>query len=542
VLTVGDLVLDPATRRVSRGDKEIDLTPKEFGLLDLFLHHPGEALSRTRILEHVWDFAYDRDSNVVDVYVRYLGRRSTGRSVGVRSRRCAASGIDSGRSPVRLPIRTRLTLVFASVSLLVLVVAGAALVIGFRAELDRTINGGLLSRLETARADPLAGIAAIPQGDDAFAQLIGPDGALESSSNLPAEPLLPLAVLASIQGGTFFDRAVRMVDDRVAARLLAVPLADGSHLVIGIDIDDQREIVARLTVFVAVGGPIVLLALSVLGWILAGAALRPVEELRSEAAAISLSEPDRRLPIPDTGDELQRLTETLNSMLDRVHGALDRERRFVDEASHELRTPLGVLKAEVDLAMKGPRSRDELEAALQSIAQETERLRRLTQDLLVLARSDRGRLPVHRADVDVSSVIERVAAEFADRSSRDGVSLRVSGSDVRARVDSDRVRQAVENLVDNALRHAGTGRSVEVRADREGNRVRVIVTDSGSGFAGDVLDRAFEPFARADGGREGDGAGLGLTIVRAVADAHGGSATARNLEGGGAAVSLELPI
>jgi two-component system OmpR family sensor kinase len=452
------------------------------------------------------------------------------------------SGIDSGRSPVRLPIRTRLTLVFASLSLLVLAVAGTALLIGFRAELDRTTNQGLLSRLETARADPLAEIAAIPEGDDAFAQLVRADGAVESSSNLPAEPLLPSDVLASIHGQTFFDRGVRTVEDRVAARLLAVPLPDGSHLVVGIDIDDQREVVARLTVLVAVGGPIVLLALSVLGWILAGAALRPVEELRSEAAAISLSEPDRRLPVPATGDELQRLTETLNGMLDRVHGALDRERRFVDEASHELRTPLGVLKAEVDLALKGHRSREELEAALRSIAQETERLRRLTQDLLVLARSDRGRLPVHRADVDVSGVIERVAAEFDDRASGEGVSLRISGTNVRAKVDADRVRQAVENLVDNGIRHAGRGGFVEVRADRDGDRLRIVVTDSGPGFDGDVLDRAFEPFARADGGRESDGAGLGLTIVRAVAEAHGGSATARNLEGGGAAVSLDLPI
>jgi heavy metal sensor kinase len=443
---------------------------------------------------------------------------------------------------VRLPIRTRLTLVFASLSLLVLAVAAAALLIGFRAELDRTTNQVLLSRLETARADPLAEIAAIPEGDDAFAQLVRSDGAVESSSNLPAEPLLPSDALASIHGQTFFDRGVRTVEDRVAARLLAVPLPDGSHLVVGIDIDDQREVVARLTVLVAVGGPIVLLALSVLGWILAGAALRPVEELRSEAAAISTSEPDRRLPVPDTGDELQRLTETLNGMLDTVHGALDRERRFVDEASHELRTPLGVLKAEVELALKGPRSRDELQAALRSIAQETERLRRLTQDLLVLARSDRGRLPVHRADVDVSGVIERVAAEFDDRASGEGVSLRIPGSNVRAKVDADRVRQAVENLVDNGLRHAGRGGFVEVRADRDGDRLRIVVTDSGPGFDGDVLVRAFEPFARADRGREGDGAGLGLTIVRAVAEAHGGSATARNLEGGGAAVSLELPI
>jgi heavy metal sensor kinase len=443
---------------------------------------------------------------------------------------------------MRLPIRTRLTLVFASLSLIVLAVAGAALLIGFRAELDRTINQGLESRAESARADPLGEIAAIPEGEDVFAQLIRADGSVESSANLPSDPLLPAATLASLRGATFLDREVRMVEDRVPARLLAVPLADGSSLVVGIDIDDQREVVSQLTVLVAVGGPIVLLALCALGWVLAGAALRPVEKLRSEAAAISLSEPDRRLPVPDTGDELQRLTETLNGMLDRVHDALDRERRLVDEASHELRTPLGVLKTEVDLALKGPRSREELEGALRSIAQETERLRRLTQDLLVLARSDRGRLPVHRADVDVSSVIERVAAEFDDRATTEGVRLHTSGSDIRARVDADRLRQAIENLVDNGLRHAGRGGSVEVRADRDGDRLRIEVVDSGPGFAADVLDRAFEPFARADGGRQGDGAGLGLAIVRAVAEAHGGSATARNLEGGGAAVSFEVPI
>jgi two-component system OmpR family sensor kinase len=443
---------------------------------------------------------------------------------------------------MRLPIRTRLTLVFASLSLIVLTVAGAALLIGFRAELDRAINQGLLARLEAAQADPVAEIAAIPEGEDAFAQLARPDGTVESSSNLPGEPLLPSAVLASIHAQTFFDRRVRTVEDPVAARLLAVPMADGSHLIVGIDIDDQREVVARLTVLVAVGGPIVLLALSVLGWVLAGAALRPVEELRSEAAAISLSEPDRRLPVPDTGDELQRLTETLNAMLDRVHDALDRERRFVDEASHELRTPVGVLKAEVDLALKGSRSRDELEAALRSIAQEAERLRRLTQDLLVLARSDRGRLPVHRADVDISSIIGRVAAEFEDRASGAGVRLRISASNVRARVDGDRVRQATENLVDNALRHTPRGGEVELRAERDGSRLRIVVSDSGSGFPEDLLDRAFEPFARADDDREGDGAGLGLTIVRAVAESHGGSATARNLDGEGASVTLDLPI
>ena len=442
---------------------------------------------------------------------------------------------------MRLPIRTRLTLVFAGMSLVVLSLAGAALLIGFRAELDRTIDQGLRSRAASIGEDPLTGIRAIPGGDEVFAQLIGSDGAMASSANLPTQPLLPPSLLASIDADTSCDREVRTVEERVPARLLALPSEDGSILVVGMDVEDQREAVDRLTVLVAVGGPVVLLALSALGWILARAALRPVEELRSEAAAISTSEPERRLPVPTTGDELQRLAETLNGMLDQLHEALDSERRFVDEASHELRTPLGVLKAEVDLALKEPRSHDEMTAALRSIAQETERLRRFTQDLLVLARSDRGRLPVHRTDVDVSSIIERVAAEFDDRAIEGGVRLGVSASNVRARVDADRLRQAVENLVDNALRHTGRGGRVEVRADLDGSRLSVVVSDSGSGFPADLLDRVFEPFARGDGDREGDGAGLGLAIVWAVAEAHGGSATARNLEDGGASVSLDLP-
>jgi two-component system, OmpR family, sensor kinase len=442
---------------------------------------------------------------------------------------------------MRLPIRTRLTLVFAGMSLVVLGVAGVALLIEFRAELDRTIDEALRSRAASIRADPLVGISAIPDGDEVFAQLVRSDGTVVSSANLTSESLLPPSVLRSLGRATFFDRVVRTVEERVPSRVFAVPSEAGTFLVVGMAVEDQDEAVERLTVLLAVGGPIVLLALSALGWILAGAALRPVEGLRSEAAAISTSEPTRRLPVPETGDELQRLAETLNAMLDQLHEALDRERRFVDEASHELRTPIGVLKAEVDLALKGPRSRDELEASLRSIAQEAERLRRLTQDLLVLARSDRERLPVHRADVDISSIIGRVAAEFEDRASGEGVRLRISGSNVRAHVDGDRVRQATENLVDNALRHTPRGGEVELRAERDGNRLRIVVSDSGSGFPEDLLDRAFEPFARSDDDREGDGAGLGLTIVRAVAESHGGSATARNLDGEGALVELDLP-
>jgi two-component system OmpR family sensor kinase len=442
---------------------------------------------------------------------------------------------------VRLPIRTRLTLVFAGLAAAVLGIAAAALLIGFRAELARGVDDGLQTRLAAMSGDPVAAVESAARSDESFAQFVDEGGTLLTSAGLD-ERLLPVSVTDGLAQIRFFDGDVRTVEEEVPVRILAAPIGSAGVLVLGVDVEDQREAVARLTALLAIGGPVLLAAVAALGCLLAGAALKPVERLRAEAAALSSIEPSRRLPVPATGDELQRLAETLNAMLDRMHDALDRERRLVDEASHELRTPLGVLKAEVDLALKEPRSREELEAALGSISQETERIRRLTQDLLVLARFDRGRVPVHRADADVSGIVERVAGEFAERARSEGVNLRTTGEGVRARVDADRVRQALENLVDNALRHAGSGGVVEVRADLDRARLKIVVSDTGPGFPPELLHRAFEPFSRADDERAVDGAGLGLAIVRAVAEAHGGSTTARNLDGGGAAVAIEVPV
>lgn len=438
-----------------------------------------------------------------------------------------------------MPIRTRLTLVFAVIAAVVVGVAAVALVVGFRATLTATVDEGLRSRFAALQANPEV-VESSAASEEEFAQFVPTDGAARSSPGLTG-PILPTAVTDGLEEQRFFSRDLPTAEEVVPARILAGP-ADGGVVIVAADVEDQAEAASRLLAIVAIGGPILVAVLAWLGWLLAGAALRPVERLRTEAAALHASEPSRRLAVPATNDELQRLAETLNEMLDRVHDALDRERRLVDEASHELRTPVGVLQAEVDLALKEPRSREELEAALRSIAQETERLRRLTQDLLVLARSDRGRLPVHRADVDVSSLLEEVVRGFEERAQQNGVDLTVTATHGLAHVDADRVRQAVSNLVDNALRHTARGGSIEVRADRDDDRLRIAVVDRGRGFPPEVLERAFEPFARSGGERNGEGAGLGLSIVRAVAEAHGGSATARNLDDGGAAVELDLPV
>ena len=162
------------------------------------------------------------------------------------------------------------------------------------------------------------------------------------------------------------------------------------------------------------------------GYLLAGAALRPVEAMRRRAAAITAATPGSRLPVPAANDEIARLAETLNDMLGRLEAALRHEQRFVSDASHELRTPLALLRTELELALRRTRTHDELEAAVRSAAEETERLTRLAEDLLLVARADHGELPVRRERIHARELLERVASRFAGRAAELGRTVSVS--------------------------------------------------------------------------------------------------------------------
>jgi two-component system, OmpR family, sensor kinase len=447
-----------------------------------------------------------------------------------------------------LPVRARLALVSGALVAALLVAMGAFLFFRLRADLKATVDAGLRSRAEALLA---AGVDSFPQGggliepEEAFAQVLSGDGrVLAATAGLLSEGLLGPQDLAGVGRGAFFDTEVRTEEEPAPARVLAVPADEGRVLVVGASVEDQEEAGATLLVLLAVGGPVVVgLALGV-GWVLAGAALRPVERMRVEAEAISGSEPGRRLPVAATGDELARLGDSLNRMLGRLEEAVDRERRFVDDASHELRTPLTNLRAELELALRRERTAEALRASLGSAADETERLINLAEDLLVLARADRGRLPVRRDDLDVAGLVRETVGSFSGRASALGVSLETSlAGDVRARVDAARLRQAVGNLIDNALRHTPAGGRVTVELGRRDGAVSIEVADTGEGFAPTFLPQAFEPFTRADAARAraDGGSGLGLAIVRAVAEAHGGTVEAANRPDGGAVVTVRLP-
>ena len=447
---------------------------------------------------------------------------------------------------MRLPIRARLTLVTAALMAVVLVAGGTFLYLRVRTELLDAVDAGLRSRAETLlQTQDVGEGAGLSDPEDAFAQVLGPDGAvLESSPGIAGRALLAGNELEAVGTGRFYQRVVSTAEETVEARLLAVPGSEGRVVVVGASMDDQQEALVRLAAALAVGGPLVLVLVAAVGWVIAGVALRPVERMRAEAAAISASEPGRRLPVPETRDELARLGRTMNEMLDRMENALEAERRFVDDASHELRTPLANLRTELELALRRSKDSDELERVVRSAAEETEALARLAEDLLVLARADRGRLPVRREAVDMSQLIRSAVEAFTPTAAARGVDIdsRVTAVD-RVSLDPLRIRQAVGNLLDNALRHTPPGGRVAIDVSHEDGALALEVSDSGPGFSPGFLPQVFEPFARPDPSRsrsEG-GTGLGLAIVRAIAEAHGGVAEAGNRRQGGARVVLRIP-
>jgi DNA-binding response OmpR family regulator/signal transduction histidine kinase len=327
---------------------------------------------------------------------------------------------------------------------------------------------------------------------------------------------------------------------RIAARTVSTPAGD-RVLVVGSSLDDRDETVRRFVLVLLLVAPVALVLTSLLGYGIATAALRPVDAMRVEAEAISAAEPERRLPLSPAHDEIRRLGVTLNEMLERLGDALERERRFVADASHELRTPLALLETELELALRQPRSHAELEGAVRSAAEETDRLVRLAEDLLVVASADRGTLAIRRTPEAAAALMEEVAERFRKRARSERRRVEAGApAGLELEADGVRIRQALGNLVDNALRH-GSG-TVGVHAEQHDGRIELHVTDEGDGFASTFLPRAFERFSRDDEARASGGAGLGLSIVEAIARAHGGSVGASNRPTGGADVWLTLPM
>jgi two-component system, OmpR family, sensor kinase len=442
-----------------------------------------------------------------------------------------------------MPLRMRLSLLFALATAVAVAIAGLAFVAQLRVSVDASLDPGLRDQL-TDVTDDLTASEPEPAVPGSFVQVLAPDGRVLSSSGGTAALLTDMQRRQALGGETSFTTH----SDTGGIRVLAAPATrDGGPVVVAVGTRTVVSDVAveRAELALLLGAPAAVLLAGVGAWMLAGAALRPVERMRREAANISDSDLDRRLGVPATRDEIAALGTTINALLARLQEALHRERGFVADAGHELRTPLAILRAELELAARPGRTREALVEAINEAGAETDRLIRLTEDLLLLARVDNHQPFLRPQRLSVPDLLYAAARGAGTRAAEREVTVAVQAPaalDVEA--DPDRLRQAVDNLLDNAARHSPRGGVVELRADLAHPGVLSIeVGDRGSGFPVDFLPHAFDRFRRAGDARSRDegGTGLGLSIVRAIARAHGGEAVATNRPGGGAAVRISLP-
>ncbi|MFC4066191.1 ATP-binding protein [Actinoplanes subglobosus] len=439
-------------------------------------------------------------------------------------------------------LRARLALTFGAGTSFVLLVALSLLFVALDRQLDAAVDADISGRAD----DLIAGVLARDPGavrGDPMAELYAADGTpLVSAAALAGQTLL-----APEQVRAVGDRTVRSVvllvprpggtPERV--RLIARPVGrDGEILAVGQPLSTVEGAGDRQLVVLAVATPLLIAALCVLGWLLVRAALRPVDELTREAAAISTLDSDRRLPAVTGDDEIARLAATLDGMLARLAVAFARERAFVDDASHELRTPIAIMRGEIDLALQACDDPEEVRRSLSAAQRQAARLSRLAEDMLLLARERAGALGVLREPVDLTDLAHAEARALGPVT---GITVEVRGDPVIIDADAGRIRQVLANLAANsAAAGAGTAR---VTVGTDGADACIEWADDGPGFPPNLLDQAFERFVRGDPSRTAPtGAGLGLSIVRAVVTAHDGTALLRNGPPlSGAVVTVRLP-
>ena len=444
----------------------------------------------------------------------------------------------------RMSLRARLTLAFAAGMTLVSLAVASFVYVQVRSDLRSEVDMGLRARAQALITEPNI-VGGLPQSsghladnDESFAQVLDSDGRiLAATRSVAREPLLRRTELRHDRPW-LTDRRPPGLE---TARLLEVPTTVRGarvYLVVGATLSDTREALTRLLVLFAVALPVALLASSLIGWLLAGAALRPVRRMSAEAAAITDADPERRLAVP-TGDRgLTVLATTVNATFDRLQTAIRRERTFAANASHELRTPLTILKAEVDTALSAPRSPQQLREALESAASEIRHLIAIAEGLLVIARTVEGRMPVERVPTSLATLVGERAEAFSGMARERewswwcGPATRSRSSIRRAFVRRSTTCWTTPSATVRPAAASPSPRQLPRAPCRSRCRTTAPVQRCRAG--GGV------PAVQPDDNRS-SGAGLGLALARAIAEAHGGRAEAWNVPAGGAAVTLTFP-
>ncbi|WP_328780395.1 HAMP domain-containing histidine kinase [Streptomyces canus] len=454
-------------------------------------------------------------------------------------------------------VRARATLAATAVVAVALVAAGTVVLLSLRSNLAGQADTTADSAARNVASQIAQGVPyrELDLDGDHPVQVVDGDGRvlavsedLEAISGTAAPDVTPVASpdagrdddeddpeVGEVGEVTWHGQGRATVDgESVAYRFAQVEVTDRSDRTVrvyaGASLQAQQDAVHTAATVMLIGLPVLLAVVAWVTWAVTRRALRPVEAIRREMAAITASEDlARRVPVPDTHDEVARLARTTNETLAALETSVERQRRFVADASHELRSPIASLRTQLEVAAAHPELLD-----LDGAVEDTVRLQHLAADLLLLARLDAGERGAG-ARVELAALARERAA------GRAGVTVRADAVEVTG--SRGQLERVLDNLLDNAGRHARSAVVVTVRRDGDRNAV-VEVGDDGDGVPAGDRERIFERFVRLDEARARDdgGAGLGLAIARDVAARHGGTLTVRDAPTGGALFELRLPI
>ena len=455
-------------------------------------------------------------------------------------------------------IRVRLTLWYVLLLAIILAVFSVVVFLGLRENLNTDLNDSLDNRadlvlglLSYENGRPSLGGIDIP-GDplegEHFARVFGPSGEVIFDNSGP-EGTVPLhrdEVDAALSGNTSRESA-ESSGDRL--RILTTPIVRDSEVVgavqVGLSEGDVQETLTTILFIIAVAYPLTLLVTSAGGVFIAGRALSPIDRLTRVARQITAEDLSQRLDLDLPDDEVGRLARTFNDMIARLDEAFRRQRQFTADASHELRTPLTAIKGQAEVALQRDRDAVAYREVLRAINIEVDRMIRLVGSLLTLARADAGHIAMAREPVDLARLVTDAVEQVRPEATARQISLRLHpGSDVRLTADQDLLLQLVLNLLDNAVKYTPARGAVSVAWAAEDNHAVVHVSDTGSGIPPEHQPRIFDRFYRADSARTrvAGGAGLGLSISRWIAEAHGGTIAVESEPGQGSIFTVRLPL
>lgn len=478
---------------------------------------------------------------------------------------------------MNLPIRVRLTLWYAVLLATIITALSAFLVLQLRTDLrqalDAAVRASSMTIVDSASDDssePEPGEPAeAPDAEDSAedaqdfrdaasaslrsaggAQVLDDRGDVLLSYGTVASPEQPMSgggqTAAALSGRSVLTTRELGAGEQ-AYRVLVTPYRDKQSdrvLVVAFSLQPVEHAVRRVLVLLLIAGPAALAATALTGYLLARKAMRPVEQMTADAEAIGAGQLNDRVAVPPGGDEIRQLAVTLNAMLARIeHGVMDKHRLIAD-ASHELRTPLAVMRAELDVSLRGDALPPAAKEVLESAREEVDRMSRTVDNLLTMAAADEGRLELLTTRLDLLAAADGAARPLRLLAAAKEVSLVVAGEPLPAQADPQRLHLALTNIIENAIKFSPPGGTVRVTTWREDAEVGVRVDDEGPGVPPADREHLFDRYYRVDDSLSHNhgGSGLGLAIARDVAGAHGGRLWVDSAKDGtGSSFALALP-